>query len=76
MNDERELYYGDTVELVAEIHGAEGIGYTVQWQYYDEAEEKEENRWKDIGGATGETYRFVVTEENAGTRYRVVVKTN
>lgn len=66
-----ELYYGDTVTLRAKVSGVEeGGAYSIQWQAdYGEG-------WENIGGATGENYRFTVNAENASLPYRAVMICN
>lgn len=62
-----ELYFGDTVELRADVEGAGEMPYTIQWQYNNGS------GWKNIGGENGKDYRFELTEENALYGYRAVV---
>lgn len=61
-----ELYYGDQVCLRASVSDA-NMPYTITWQCNSGA------GWEDIAGENGETYAFIVTPENAGCEYRVVL---
>ena len=68
LDNEGTLYYGDTVKLSADIEGAEGVPYSIIWQYDDGF------GWKEIGGNSAK-FEFVLDEANAAYDYRVVVVT-
>lgn len=70
LENEGDIYYGDTVVLRAKMTGA-NTSYTIHWEVWDEIEEE----WIVIEGENEETYEFVVTEENAACEYRVVLTT-
>ena len=63
-----QLYYGDTVILRAVIENA-NIAYAIRWESNDGS------GWAEIKGEDKEEYEFVVTEQNAGLEYRVVLLT-
>lgn len=68
LENEGDIYFGDTVVLRAMIYGA-NTDYEIRWEYLSGSE------WKVIEGEDEETYDFVVTEENADREYRVVLIT-
>ena len=57
-------------ELNAELVGFEGVNYQLQWQYTPDGGET----IIDVEGATGLTYSFPVTQENAGYLWRLSVQ--
>ena len=61
-----QLYYGDSVTLVAVIENVD-CEYNIVWQVLDGSE------WKDV--AHGAQYTFTLTEANANLQYRVVLTT-
>lgn len=64
-----DLYFGDEVTLVAELHGYENTVYTVQWET-----SKDDVNWTEVEGATELTHMFVVTEENWQDFWRLTVE--
>ena len=58
---------GDTVTLVAEISGLDGIAYSMQWQYQNGG------TWHDMSGANEATYRYTVSEKNADYTWRLAL---
>ena len=69
-----QLYYGDSVTLMAVVEDANAAYSVVRWEYYNvEADvEHGENPW--VAVHTGEGYTFIVNEQNAFLTYRVVVE--
>ena len=70
LENDGEIYYGDTVVLKAVVTDA-NTAYQIRWEFYDE----DDSEWKAISGVNGDTYKFTLTEENAGLVYRVVLIT-
>lgn len=62
------LQLGDTVTLVATLTGYEGLNVSLQWQYTFDGE-----HWFDASGANGMRYSFAVSEDMAGTGWRLAV---
>ena len=62
-----EVRFGDTITVIAEVHGLEGIPYTLQWQYGNGSE------WHNQDGATTGSYSFALSKTNACYQWRVVV---
>lgn len=62
------LQLGDTVTLVATLTGYEGLNIALQWQYSFDGEQ-----WFDAAGATGLRYSFAVSQDMAGTGWRLAV---
>lgn len=62
------LQYGDTVTLVATLSGYEGLNVSLQWQYSYDGE-----NWFDAEGANALRYSFAVSQEMAGTGWRLAV---
>ena len=58
---------GDTITLVAEVSGADGVAYTMQWQYSNGGE------WHDVGGANGSSYSYTLDEQNANDTWRMAI---
>ena len=69
MRNSGDIYYGDKITLVARISNA-NLPYSIRWEV------DKDNGWTTISGETGDTYDFVVTEENEGYAYRVVLVVN
>ena len=63
-----QLQMGDTVTLVATLYGYENVSIALQWQYT-----RDGSNWYNAAGATGLTYAFAVSEETAGTAWRLAV---
>lgn len=63
--NEGPLYYGDEVSLLADVDNVEDE-HTLTWQIKVDID-----KWESI--ATGRTYSFTLTPENASLEYRVVV---
>ncbi|NLI22164.1 MAG: hypothetical protein GX418_11550 [Clostridiales bacterium] len=63
-----QLQLGDTVTLVATLYGYENVSVALQWQYT-----RDGSNWYDAAGATALTYAFAVSEETAGTAWRLAV---
>jgi hypothetical protein len=57
---------GSQIKLTAVLTGYENPVY--QWQYHDGTD------WKDIEGATGESYLLEITQENCSYNWRVNVE--
>lgn len=57
----------DTAFFTSELEGFEDEEVVYQWQVDDG------NGWKDIDGASGDTYKITLTDENAGYAYRLFV---
>ena len=68
MNVPANLQIGDTIALNATLIGFDGVEVVLQWQY-----SKDGANWTDAQGATGLNYSFTVTEQNAGTTWRLAV---
>ena len=68
MNVPANLQIGDTITLTATLIGFEGANVVLQWQY-----SKDGANWTEEQGATGLNYSFKVTEQNAGTTWRLAV---
>ena len=62
-----EARVGDTITLVAEISGLDGVAYGMQWQYQSGGE------WHDMGGANDATYQYTLTEKNASYAWRMAL---
>lgn len=58
--------FGNRVTLIASVRGI-SQPYTLQWQYNDG------NSWRDIADAHDGTYEYVLSPENTGYAYRVLV---
>ncbi len=58
---------GDTVTLVAQVIGLDGVAYSMQWQYQCGG------AWHDVGGANGDTYSYTFSEKNSGYAWRLVL---
>ena len=63
-----DIFYGDEVTLEAVIENAT-MAYTIRWEYDDGGEDG----WQEIANEHGTRYKFIVTEENIGFDYRVVL---
>ena len=63
-----KLFYGDRVVLAADVVGMQGE-FELQWQ------ENDGSGWRVIDGASGREYAFILTGENSGNSYRVVLNT-
>ena len=61
LDDGTTPYEGMTVVLTVELEGFEDCQYTIKWQ-----RSTDNINWEDIPGATGEEYRFTLTEETNG----------
>ena len=59
-----DLAYGDKVTLKAVVSDV-NKPYTIRWEAF------ENGAWKKIG--SGESYSFIVSEENASLSYRAVL---
>ena len=59
---------GDTAHMKAILEGYDGLSYSLQWQNSPDCE-----TWKDITGATGETFDIMITEENNDLYWRILV---
>lgn len=59
---------GDTAHMKAILEGYDGLSYSLQWQNSPDCE-----TWKDISGATGETFDIRITEENNDLYWRILV---
>ena len=59
---------GDTAHMKAILEGYDDLSYSLQWQNSHDCE-----TWKDIAGATGETFDIMITEENNDLYWRVLV---
>ncbi len=72
MNGAAEIFYGDSVTLVADVKNA-NQAYTVRWEVFqgDVDAETNEQVWTTVG--SGDTYTFTVTEDNAEYAYRAVL---
>ena len=57
--DGEELHFGDTARFIADIEGAEGLIYTLQWKW-----SLDDENWNDVENANGEQLDIVVTKEN------------
>ena len=66
---EGEIAFGRDVTLVARVSGAEMLNYRLIW----EANDGDDCGWYAVG--TGSEYSFLLTRENAGREYRVVLYT-
>lgn len=69
LQNEGDIYFGDTVTLRALVEA--NADYTVAWEVFNDEAEPGEDPWVEL--ETGETYTFIVDEENAGLIYRAVV---
>ena len=70
LENEGDIYFGDLVTLRAKVE-ANG-DYTVVWEYLEEnPEDEDEPIWVALD--EGDTYKFIVNEENALLTYRAVV---
>ena len=61
-----DVFYGDEITLKAVVKNATAP-YAIRWEMNDGS------GWKEIKGETEDEYEFVITEENAGHDYRVVL---
>lgn len=61
------LTYGDTITVIAQIAGLDGVTYGMQWQYFDGTE------WKDQAGANDSSCSFTLSETNANYLWRMVI---
>ncbi|MEA4999460.1 MAG: hypothetical protein VB087_08750 [Candidatus Limiplasma sp.] len=62
------LSLGDTVTLTATLTGYEGQKLSLQWQYTFDGQQ-----WFDVEGANQTSYAFTVSEQTAGTGWRLAV---
>jgi len=58
---------GEEIRLTSILTGFEGLTYSLQWQYNDG------EGWKNIEGATEDTYTFIVDDNNIGYEWRLMV---
>ena len=58
---------GDTITLTADITGAKGATYSLQWQY------RCEGGWQNVNGANGTSYRYTLNEDNARYDWRLIL---
>lgn len=58
---------GDTITMTAELTGFDGVNVELQWQQNAGA------GWRDVNGATGQTFSYIATEETINSRWRVAV---
>jgi hypothetical protein len=65
-----EAPIGTEVTMTAEMDGLDTEHYHIQWQMGDTADI---SQMKDIEGANGISYTYILTEETAGKFFRVVV---
>ncbi len=65
------LSFGDTVTLIAVLHGYENTTVAIQWQ-----SSADNAGWSDIAGANASTYTFTITESNYRSFWRVAVTVN
>jgi len=61
------LQYGDSITVVAQITGLDGIAYGMQWQYFNGTE------WQNQAGANDSSYSFTLTKTNANYLWRMAV---
>lgn len=67
-----EIAYGDEVTLLAEIRNpCEGM--LLQWQYTTSDTEAMEEEWIDAAGARTSSYTYIITEENEGWLWRLLI---
>ena len=73
IEDEKDVYYyGDKITFRATVNGCEGVNYQINWEFNDnEKEDEDEEEWEIAG--TGETFTFVITEENVDWQWRAAV---
>ena len=64
-----DIYFGDEVTLKVIVENATAP-YAIRWEANDGS------GWKTIEGEDEDEYKFIVTEENADTEYRVVLLAN
>lgn len=62
-----EVQIGDSVTLAVSVEGADGLSYSIQWQYYDGTE------WKNQSGACDTTITYTLTKDNADYAWRVTL---
>ena len=62
------LHYGDVITLTADLSGAEGLAYTLQWQQRDQG-----GSWRDIEGENELQYSFTLNNQNEHSEWRLGV---
>lgn len=62
------LSFGDSVSLIAVLHGYDNVTYSLQWQ-----QSPDNASWSDIPAACGASYSFIINESNYTLFYRVSV---
>jgi len=68
--EQNAVYYGDEVRLIAILVDFQPEDTpTFEWQYSIDCE-----TWETIENENHQTYTFVITKENVGLYYRVVVR--
>ena len=67
-----ELAFSDPVTLVAEIHFPRD-DMLLQWQYTFADDDRAEEDWRNIDGATGSTHTFIIDEENTKWVWRLLI---
>ena len=71
IEDEKDVYYfGDEITFRATVTGCEGVNYQINWEYNDNDME-DEVEWEYAD--SGETFTFVITEENADWQWRAAI---
>ena len=70
VNEKDKYYYGDEITFRANVTGCEGVSYQINWEYNDN-DMKDEIEWEYAG--SGDTFTFVITEENAEWQWRAAV---
>lgn len=61
---------GTSITLTAELTGFDDVEYELQWQQSEDG-----TNWDDIDGENNMEYTVVLTEDNAGYLWRVMVST-
>ena len=58
---------GETITLTSVLTGFDGLTYAMQWQYDDGS------GWKNVDGATGDSYSFIADDNNIYFQWRLEV---
>ena len=64
---DKPSYFGAIINLTANLTGAEGLDYSLQWQY------KDGDKWVDQTGEKELKMSYELTEETSGRIWRVIV---
>lgn len=58
---------GETITLTSVLTGFDGLSYAMQWQCNDGS------GWRDVEGATGDSYSFIADDNNINFQWRLEV---